>query len=91
MKNKWSRRRFIKKSALFACAGISLPFIPSFVADMNASASISTSTPIPEPRVADILILNASARSPAAHSSGFHMGTASAPGGHTIIRIKFIH
>ena len=36
MKNHCSRRRFIKKSALFTGAAATLPFLPSFAADTNA-------------------------------------------------------
>jgi alpha-L-fucosidase len=36
MKNSSSRREFIKKSALFTGAAVSLPLLPSFAADTNA-------------------------------------------------------
>jgi hypothetical protein len=81
MKKHLSRRHFIKNSALFAGAAASLPLLPSFAADINAPA---TTMPIPAPPASDLLILDASARTPAAQTAGFHMGTATAPGGHTI-------
>jgi hypothetical protein len=71
MKNFFSRRRFIKSSALFTGAAVSLPLLPTFAVDTDASA-------------ANVLMLDASARPPVASAAGFHMGTATAPGGHTL-------
>ena len=36
MKNQFSRRSFIKKSALLTGAAATLPMLPSFAADTNA-------------------------------------------------------
>ena len=36
MKNHFSRRNFIKQSALFTGAAATLPMLPSFAADTNA-------------------------------------------------------
>lgn len=80
MKNHLSRRRFIKQSALFAGAGVSFPLLPAFAAETNAPAAPAAPTPNPP----NMLTLDASARPPAAGSSGFKMGTATAPGGHTL-------
>jgi hypothetical protein len=71
MQNRFSRRQFINKSALFTGAAVSLPLLPSFAADTNAPAT-------------DLLTLDASARPPVVETPGFKMGTATAPGGHTI-------
>jgi hypothetical protein len=84
MRNPLSRRHFIKESALVTGAAVSLPLLPSFAADTNAPAAPSATMPIPAPPAADMLTLDASARPPAAGSAGFHMGTATAPGGHTL-------
>jgi len=73
MQTHFSRRDFIKKSALFTGAAVSLPLLPSFAADTNA--------PTPASPAANLLTLDASARPPAAETAGFHMGTATAPGG----------
>ena len=80
MENHLSRRHFIKKSTLFTGAAASMPLLPSFAADTNVPAT----TPIPASPATDMLTLDASARPAAAGSSGFKMGTASAPGGHTL-------
>jgi hypothetical protein len=77
MENPLTRRRFIKNSALFTGTAVSLPLLPSFAADTNAPAAPSASAN-------NLLTLDASARPPAAESAGFHMGTATAPGGHTL-------
>jgi len=71
MENHFSRRQFIKNSALFTGAAVSLPLLPAFAADTNAPAT-------------DMLTLDASAHPPEVESAGFHMGTANAPGGHTL-------
>ena len=84
MKALHSRRQFIKKTALVAGVGMSFPVLRTFAQDTNASAAPSATTPIPAAPAADILSLDASARPPAAGSEGFHMGTATAPGGHTL-------
>ena len=76
MQTHFSRRDFIKKSALFTGAAVSLPLLPSFAADTNA--------PTPASPAANLLTLDASARPPAAETAGFHMGTATTPGGHTL-------
>jgi hypothetical protein len=75
MKNQFSRRRFIKKSALFTGAAVSLPLLPSFAADTNAAAA---------PAATNLLTLDASARPAAASAAGFKMGTATVTGGHTL-------
>ena len=80
MKNSFSRRQFVKNSALFVGAGMSFPLLRTFAADTNMPAT----TPIAAPPAADLLALDASARPPAAESAGFKMGTATAPGGHTL-------
>jgi hypothetical protein len=84
MKNLFSRRQFMKRSALFVGAGMSFPLLRTFAADTNAPAAPSATTPIPAPPAADMLTLDASARPPAAESAGFKMGTATAPGGHSL-------
>ncbi|MGD1085866.1 MAG: beta-galactosidase, partial [Verrucomicrobiota bacterium] len=83
MKNHLTRRQFINKSALLAGAGISSPLLGTFAADTNAPGAPSAAGPISAP-AAEILTLDASARPPAAQTGGFHMGTATAPGGHTL-------
>jgi hypothetical protein len=75
MKNNFSRRRFIKKSALFTGAAVSLPLLPAFAADTNAPAA---------PAATNLLTLDASARPAETSSAGFKMGTATAPGGHSL-------
>ncbi len=80
MKNSFSRRQFVKNSALFVGAGMSYPLLRTFAADTNAPAT----TPIAARPAANLLTLDASARPPAAESAGFKMGTATAPGGHTL-------
>ena len=84
MKNHLSRRQFIQKTAILTGFAASLPLLPSFAADTTAPASPAAAAPIPAPTVADALTLDASARPAAATSAGFHMGTATAPGGHTL-------
>jgi alpha-L-fucosidase len=49
MKNHLSRRHFIKKSALFTGAAVSLPLLPSFAADTNAPAVPSAIKQFPLP------------------------------------------
>jgi len=83
MKNHLSRRHFIKSSALFTGAAASLPLLPCFV-EADALATQSATPPAPAPSTAELLTLDASAHSPAAQTGGFHMGTAAAPGGHTL-------
>jgi beta-galactosidase len=75
MRNDFSRRRFIKNSALFTGAAVSLPLLPAFAADTNAPAA---------PAATNILTLDASARPAEASTGGFKMGTATAPGGHSL-------
>ena len=82
MRKHLSRRRFIKESALVTGAAASLPLLPSFAGEDNALAAQAT-TPAAATS-ADLLTLDASARPPAAQTAGFHMGTATAPGGHTL-------
>ena len=77
MKNHSSRRRFIKNSALFVGAGMSFPLLRTFAEETNAPAAPSASA-------TNLLTLDASARPAAASTEGFHMGTATAPGGHTL-------
>jgi hypothetical protein len=84
MENHLSRRKFIKKTTLFTGASVSLQFLPSFAADTNMPGAAPAAAPIPAPPAADVLTLDASGRPPAAGSEGFHMGTATAPGGHTL-------
>jgi hypothetical protein len=85
MEHHLSRREFIKKSALLTGATVSLPLLPSIAAETSAAAVPSATTPIPEPPAAtNILTLDASARPPVAQAAGFHMGTSTAPGGHTL-------
>ena len=84
MKDYLSRRHFIKKTALFTGAAASLPRLPSFAADATPPAAPSATTPVPAPPAAELLTLDASARPPVAQTAGFHMGTATAPGGHTL-------
>jgi hypothetical protein len=84
MKNKFSRRQFIKNSALFTGAAVSLPLLPGFAADTNAPAAPPAGTPNPAPPAANLLTLDASARPPLAETPGFKLGTATAPGGHTL-------
>jgi alpha-L-fucosidase len=52
MKNQFSRRHFIKKSALFTGAAATLPMLPSFAADTNAPAAAASNIiypPAPTP------------------------------------------
>ena len=63
---------------------MSLPLLPSFAADTNAPAAPSATTPVSTSPAANLLTLDASARPAAASSAGFHMGTATAPGGHML-------
>jgi hypothetical protein len=83
MKNRLSRRRFIKRSALITGAAASLPLLPFFAAGASAPPSPSATPPAPAPP-AEPLTLDASARPPAAQTAGFHMGKSTAPGGHTL-------
>ncbi len=71
MKNQLPRRQFIKNATLLTGAALILPQLPSFASGIDA-------------QTADLLILDASALPPAVQTAGFHMGTATAPGGHTI-------
>jgi hypothetical protein len=84
MNNDFSRRSFIKHTALFAGAATNLALLRSFAADTNAPATVSATAPNPAPPPSDVLTLDVSARPPAAESAGFHMGTAIAPGDHTL-------
>lgn len=84
MKKHLSRRQFIAKSTLLTGAVASLPLLPSFAAGSDAPDAASATTPPPAPPAAELLTLDASARPPAAQTGGFHMGTATAPGGHTL-------
>ena len=84
MENPLSRRRFIKNSALFTGTAMSLPLLRSFAADTNAPAAPSAGTSNPAPPAANLLTLDASARPPVVETAGFKMGTATAPGGHTL-------
>jgi hypothetical protein len=72
------------KSALLIGAAASWALLSAFAADTNAPGVPSATTPIPAPPAAEVLTLDASARPPAAQTAGFHMGTATAPGGHTL-------
>ena len=63
---------------------MSLPLLPSFAADTNAPAAPSPTKPNPASPDANLLTLDASARPAVAESGGFHMGTATEPGGHTL-------
>ena len=84
MRNPLSRRHFIKESALVTGAAASLPLLPSFAAGTTPPAASTASTPVHALPAADLLTLDASARAPVAQTAGFHMGTATAPGGHTL-------
>jgi hypothetical protein len=84
MEYTFSRRQFIKNSALFSGAAVSLPLLPSFAADTNSPAAPVATTANPAPPATNVLTLDASARPAAASAAGFHMGTATAPGGHTL-------
>jgi hypothetical protein len=77
METPWSRRFFIKTSALFTGAAASMPLLRSLGAEPSPGASATSPA-------GNILSLDASARPPAAQTTGFHMGTATAPGGHTL-------
>jgi hypothetical protein len=77
MKIDFSRRQFIKNSALFTGAAVSLPLLPSFADDTNAPAASSVTA-------TNLLTLDASARPSVVETPGFKMGTATAPGGHTL-------
>ena len=63
---------------------MTLPLLRSFAADTNAPAAPPATTPDPTSPTANLLTIDASARPPAAESVLFHMGTAIAPGGHTL-------
>ena len=76
MTKHFSRRQFIKHAALFTGAAASLPLVHAFGADTNSPAA-ALSGPSP-------LTIDASARPAVASSEGFHMGTATATGGHTL-------
>jgi hypothetical protein len=84
MKVSHSRRQFIKNSALFTGAAVSLPLLPTFAADTNAPAAPPATAPNPASPAADVLTLDASARPPVVETPDFHMGTTTAPGGHTL-------
>jgi hypothetical protein len=84
MKNNLSRRRFIKNSTLLTGAAATLPLLPCFAADTNAPATPSAATPVPAPPAGEPLTLDASARPSPAQTGGFHLGTATAPGGHAL-------
>ncbi|MGA2231314.1 MAG: beta-galactosidase [Tepidisphaeraceae bacterium] len=71
MEHHISRRQFIKQSALVAGAAISLPILPSLAAEAAAPA-------------VNPLTLDASTPPAPAGTAGFHMGTATAPGGRTL-------
>jgi beta-galactosidase len=75
MTTQVTRRHFIKNAALLSGAAASFPFLPSQAADPNPPAASSAP---------NLLTLDASARPPAASTNGFHMGTATAPDGHTL-------
>jgi hypothetical protein len=83
MKKHLSRRHFIKESALVTGAAASLPLLPTFAGEANALAAQVT-MPAAAPPATGLLTLDASARPPAAPAAVFHMGTATAPGGHTL-------
>jgi beta-galactosidase len=83
MKNHCSRRQFVKSSALFAGASMTFPMLRTFAADTNAPPAPAAIMPDSAP-AANLLTLDASARPAAASAEGFHMGTATAPGGHTL-------
>ncbi len=51
MKNKLSRRHFIKQTALFTGAAATLPMLPSFAADTNAPAADLSASGVPLPPV----------------------------------------
>jgi hypothetical protein len=78
MENHLSRRQFIKKSMVFTGAVSYLPLVPS-LADTNSPAASALGAP-----AVGVLTLDASAHPPEARSAGFHMGTATARGGHTL-------
>jgi hypothetical protein len=84
MKNHFSRRRFMKRAALFTGAAASLPLLPSFAADTTAPATSSATKPTLAPPGPSVLTLDASARPSTPQTAGFHMGTATAPGGHVL-------
>ena len=71
MKHDFSRRQFVKNSALFTGAAVSLPLLPSFAADTNAPAA-------PSAPATNLLTLDASARPPGSRRR-FQMGTAPRP------------
>lgn len=81
MQSDFSRRQFITKSALLVGAGMSFPVLRTFAADTNAP---SAATLNPASSGKDLLTLDASARPAPAGSPVFHMGTPTAPGGHTL-------
>ena len=84
MTNDFSRRQFIKQTALFTGATVGLPLLPAFAADATAPAAPVAPPPVPAPAAADLLTLDASARPAAAAAEAFLMGTAAAPGGHIL-------
>jgi alpha-L-fucosidase len=60
MKNQASRRNFIKKSALFTGAAVSLPLLPSFAADTNEidpNALAADATPTAPPPATPAIVL----------------------------------
>ncbi len=83
MSKHLSRRRFLKTSALVTGAAASLPLLPPLAAGREASAQ-SPAPSAPAHSSAGVLTLDASAPPPPAQTTGFHMGTSIAPGGHTL-------
>ena len=51
MENNFSRRQFIKSSALFTGAAVSLPLLPSFAADTNSPAHLAPPVPLRPPPI----------------------------------------
>ena len=74
----------MKNSALFAGATVTLPLLPSCATKTNAPAAPAATTPNPALPAANLQTLDASARPPVVETPGFKMGTATAPGGHTL-------
>ena len=88
MKNRLSRRNFIKESAVLTGAATALPLLSALAVEPSALAEPPVAAPSaaqgPASAAVDLHTLDASSAPPPPQTGGFHMGTATAPGGHSI-------
>ncbi len=88
MKNRLSRRNFIKESAVLTGAATALPLLSALAVEPSALAEPPVAAPSaaqgPASAAVDLHTLDASSAPPPPQTGGFHMGTATAPGGRSI-------